>query len=99
MREENSLSYAERPDYLPYCIVIVRILGGIILVEGIEENLEKSVGSLHVFRLTIEEKHRPPTGKFTTLRIKDEKGENTYILKMRFTDTVGNVRQHLTKHR
>ena len=32
--EGESLSYAEGPDYLPDCIVIVRILGGIISVKG-----------------------------------------------------------------
>ena len=31
-----TLSYAERPDYLPDCIAIVWILGGIISAEGID---------------------------------------------------------------
>ncbi|KAL6108985.1 ubxn11 [Pungitius sinensis] len=34
-----------------------------------------------------------------TLKVKSEDGNRTYILKMRFSDTVGHLRQHLDKHR
>ncbi|NWW49365.1 UBX11 protein, partial [Pedionomus torquatus] len=34
-----------------------------------------------------------------TLRIKSESGEQTYILKMLFTETIGDLRQHLTRTR
>lgn len=44
---------------------------------------------------------RPQSGKtkVTTLRIKSETGEVTYILKMKFTDTVGDVRRHIDAER
>lgn len=44
---------------------------------------------------------RPQSGKAqaTTLRIKSETGEVTYILKMKFTDTVGDVRRHIDAER
>ncbi|NXW57949.1 UBX11 protein, partial [Eurystomus gularis] len=34
-----------------------------------------------------------------TLRIKSESGEQTYIIKMRFTETIGDLRQHLAHAR
>ena len=37
---KEALSYAEQPDYLPDCIVIVRILGGIMSEEGIAKEDE-----------------------------------------------------------
>lgn len=38
-------------------------------------------------------------GEFSTLRVKSEDGEKTFILKMRATQTVGDLRQYLDKHR
>eukprot|EP00795_Rhopilema_esculentum_P017734 gene17734-9401_t len=35
----------------------------------------------------------------TTLRIKSEKGDKTYILKMKYTDTIGDVKRQLNKTR
>lgn len=35
----------------------------------------------------------------TTLRIKSEDGNHTYILKMKFSDTVGDLRRYLSQHR
>ncbi|CAB1333593.1 unnamed protein product [Coregonus sp. 'balchen'] len=35
----------------------------------------------------------------TTLRVKSEDGEHTYIMKMRFSETIGHLRQYLDKHR
>ncbi|XP_009863053.1 PREDICTED: UBX domain-containing protein 11, partial [Apaloderma vittatum] len=35
----------------------------------------------------------------STLRIKSESGEQTYIVKMLFTETIGDLRQHLTRAR
>ncbi|KAG9283853.1 UBX domain-containing protein 11 isoform X1 [Astyanax mexicanus] len=35
----------------------------------------------------------------TTLRVKSEDGEKTFIMKMLFTDTIGHLRQHLDAHR
>ncbi|KXJ06139.1 UBX domain-containing protein 11 isoform X2 [Exaiptasia diaphana] len=42
-------------------------------------------------------KERPKTGttKVTTLRIKSETGEKTYLVKMSFTDTIADLREHL----
>ena len=43
---------------------------------------------------------RPPSSReLTTLRIKSEKGDNTFILKMRFSDTIRDVRSCLNKQR
>ncbi|KAL6462391.1 hypothetical protein MHYP_G00288130 [Metynnis hypsauchen] len=37
--------------------------------------------------------------KVTTLRVKSEDGEKTFILKMLFSDTIAHLRQHLNAHR
>lgn len=51
-------------------------------------------------RLEVRELDRPPSGRqVTTLRIKSEFGDHTYILKMHFTDTVGDLRKYLNKER
>ncbi|CAH1799316.1 unnamed protein product [Owenia fusiformis] len=51
-------------------------------------------------RLDIEKRKRPPTPRgLTTLRIKSETGDRTYVLKMRGTDTIGMVREYLSKQR
>ncbi|XP_033635565.1 UBX domain-containing protein 11-like [Asterias rubens] len=44
---------------------------------------------------------RPPSARssITTLRIKSETGEHTFIVKMRFTDTIGDVRRYLDANR
>lgn len=34
-----------------------------------------------------------------TLRVKSESGEQTYIVKMLFTETIGDLRQHLARAR
>ncbi|XP_064617587.1 UBX domain-containing protein 11-like [Liolophura sinensis] len=51
-------------------------------------------------RLEIDQKKRPPTPRnITTLRIKAETGEKTFVLKMKFTDTVADLRRYLDTHR
>lgn len=51
-------------------------------------------------RLQIDKSKRPPTPRdITTLRIKSESGDQTYVLKMHFNDTVGHVRQYIDKLR
>ncbi|KAK7089514.1 UBX domain-containing protein 11-like [Littorina saxatilis] len=43
---------------------------------------------------------RPKTPRdITTLRIKSEKGDHTYIVKMRFSETIGDLRKYLNDHR
>lgn len=43
---------------------------------------------------------RPKTPRdITTLRIKSENGNHTYIVKMRFKETIGDLRQYLNAHR
>uniref|UniRef100_A0A8B9PTT8 UBX domain-containing protein 11 n=1 Tax=Apteryx owenii TaxID=8824 RepID=A0A8B9PTT8_APTOW len=44
-------------------------------------------------------KAEPPAPDICTLRIKSETGEQTYIVKMLFTETIGDLRQHLTHTR
>uniref|UniRef100_A0A8C6ZBR6 UBX domain-containing protein 11 n=1 Tax=Nothoprocta perdicaria TaxID=30464 RepID=A0A8C6ZBR6_NOTPE len=45
------------------------------------------------------EEAEPPAAGVCTLRIKSESGEQTYIVKMLFTETIGDLRQHLTRAR
>uniref|UniRef100_A0A8C4JPM2 UBX domain-containing protein 11 n=1 Tax=Dromaius novaehollandiae TaxID=8790 RepID=A0A8C4JPM2_DRONO len=42
---------------------------------------------------------KPPAPNICTLRIKSETGEQTYIVKMLFTETIGDLRQHLAHTR
>lgn len=52
-----------------------------------------------VCRLDIEEGVRPPSGKnITTLRIKDT-DNHTYVLKMKFSDTIQDVMNYLNELR
>ncbi|KAM8869538.1 UBX domain-containing protein 11 isoform 2-T2 [Spinachia spinachia] len=51
-------------------------------------------------RLSISSPHWPSSDSdVITLKVKSEDGNQTYILKMCFSDTVGHLRQHLDKHR
>ncbi len=51
-------------------------------------------------RLAIDENERPISARdLTTLRIKSEKGDHTYILKMKFKDSIGDVRAYLNRQR
>ncbi|CAC5409943.1 unnamed protein product [Mytilus coruscus] len=51
-------------------------------------------------RLELEESVRPSTPRnITTLRIKSETGNQTYILKMKFNETVGDLRKYLNLQR
>ncbi|XP_043939879.1 UBX domain-containing protein 11 [Protopterus annectens] len=51
-------------------------------------------------RLMLDEESRPPSSKnISTLRVKSENGEQTYIVKMLFTETIGDLRNYLNKHR
>ncbi|XP_066573757.1 UBX domain-containing protein 11 [Amia ocellicauda] len=51
-------------------------------------------------RLELSEDIRPPTpANVSTLRVKSEDGEQTYIVKMLFSETIGQLRQHLDTHR
>lgn len=50
--------------------------------------------------LAESKRERPKTPRdVTTLRIKSESGNNTYIVKMRFNETVGDLRKYLNQHR
>ncbi|MGH0181324.1 UNVERIFIED_CONTAM: hypothetical protein FKN15_006224 [Acipenser sinensis] len=51
-------------------------------------------------RLEVDEKSRPATAKdVSTLRVKSEDGEQTFILKMHFSETIGQLRAYLNQHR
>lgn len=51
-------------------------------------------------RLELEESMRPATPRnITTLRIKSETGNHTYVLKMKFTETIGDLRKFLDLQR
>ncbi|KAI0239194.1 hypothetical protein LSAT2_010065 [Lamellibrachia satsuma] len=51
-------------------------------------------------RLKVDLKDRPVSSRqLTTLRIKSETGDHTYVLKMRFTDTIRDVRGCLNAER
>ncbi|XP_026861169.2 UBX domain-containing protein 11 isoform X2 [Electrophorus electricus] len=43
--------------------------------------------------------HLTSKTEFTTLRVKSEDGEKTFILKMLFSETIGHLRQYLDAHR
>jgi len=43
---------------------------------------------------------RPGTARdVATIRVKCEDGSKTYILKMKFTDTIGDLKQYIDKQR
>uniref|UniRef100_A0A8C0IRJ9 UBX domain-containing protein 11 n=1 Tax=Chelonoidis abingdonii TaxID=106734 RepID=A0A8C0IRJ9_CHEAB len=48
-------------------------------------------------RLKADEQGQPPAPNISTLRIKSENGEQTYIVKMLFTETIGDLRRHLVQ--
>ncbi|KAM8796001.1 UBX domain-containing protein 11 [Eudromia elegans] len=50
-------------------------------------------------RVKAAEEAEPPAPGVCTLRIKSESGEQTYIVKMLFTETIGDLRQHLARAR
>ena len=51
-------------------------------------------------RLDVSEDLRPPTpGHLTTLRIKSELGDQMYVLKMKHTETIRDVKKLLNKLR
>ncbi|MBN3291294.1 UBX11 protein, partial [Polypterus senegalus] len=51
-------------------------------------------------RLEIDESSRVPSAKdISTLRIKSEDGEKTFIVKMYFSETIGHLRTYLNQHR
>ena len=51
-------------------------------------------------RLEKEESKRPPSSReVTTLRIKSDQGDQTYILKMKFSQTIGDVKKYLDQLR
>ena len=56
--------------------------------------------SFNLFRMEKEESQRPPSSReVTTLRIKSDQGDQTYILKMKFSQTIGDVKKHLDELR
>ncbi|XP_074832435.1 UBX domain-containing protein 11 isoform X2 [Carettochelys insculpta] len=57
-----------------------------------------SIGTMKE-RLKVAEQDQPPASNISTLRIKSETGEQTYIVKMLFTETIGDLRQHLAQSR
>lgn len=51
-------------------------------------------------RQQISDSDRPSTaGEVTTLKVKSEDGNHTYMLKMSLSETIGHLRQYLDKHR
>ena len=51
-------------------------------------------------RLDLSEDLRPPTpGHLTTLRVKSELGDQMYVLKMKYTETIGDVKTLINKLR
>ncbi|MBN3321411.1 UBX11 protein, partial [Atractosteus spatula] len=51
-------------------------------------------------RLEMSVAKRPPTPQnISTLRVKSEDGEQTFIVKMLFSETIGQLRQYLNTHR
>ncbi|XP_061216707.1 UBX domain-containing protein 11 isoform X3 [Neopsephotus bourkii] len=50
-------------------------------------------------RVKVAEEAEAPAPGVCTLRIKSESGEQTYIVKMLFTETIGDLRQHLARAR
>ncbi|XP_069130862.1 UBX domain-containing protein 11-like isoform X3 [Argopecten irradians] len=51
-------------------------------------------------RLEIEESRRPSTPRdISTLRVKSDSGNQTYILKMKFWETIGDLRKYIDMHR
>ncbi|XP_067867553.1 UBX domain-containing protein 11 isoform X2 [Heterodontus francisci] len=50
-------------------------------------------------RLKFSEENRPASRNISTLRIKSENGETTYIVKMLFSETVGDLRTYLNQNR
>ncbi|KAL5457531.1 hypothetical protein EMCRGX_G034801 [Ephydatia muelleri] len=51
-------------------------------------------------RVDTADSNRPITpAHMTTIRVKSENGDQTYILKMRYTDTIGDIRRQIMKQR
>ncbi|XP_057259545.1 LOW QUALITY PROTEIN: UBX domain-containing protein 11 [Pezoporus wallicus] len=55
--------------------------------------------ALERYRVKVTEEVEAPAPGVCTLRIKSESGEQTYIVKMLFTETIGDLRQHLAHAR
>ncbi|XP_065553663.1 LOW QUALITY PROTEIN: UBX domain-containing protein 11 [Lathamus discolor] len=55
--------------------------------------------ALERYRNSPAEEAEAPAPGVCTLRIKSESGEQTYIVKMLFTETIGDLRQHLARAR
>ena len=69
------------------------MLQGSRLVKSLKKN------TCDCFRLEIDESIRPPSGRnITTLRIKDI-NNHTYVLKMKFSDTIADVVNYLSELR
>ncbi|XP_075765145.1 UBX domain-containing protein 11 isoform X1 [Pelodiscus sinensis] len=105
------LSLEQFLNKLPKCLVQK---GHVIDVRGpIKETLQGSAGarSNEVIlvetpilgalkeRLKAGKQAPPPATNISTLRIKSESGEQTYIVTMLFTETIGDLRQHLAQAR
>ena len=55
---------------------------------------------IFIYRLEKDELERPPSSRdVTTLRIKSETGDQTYVLKMKFSQTIQDVMRHIDKQR
>ena len=53
-----------------------------------------------IFRLDDNKEVRPMTPRnITTLRVKSDTGNHTYILKMKFHETIGDLRKYVDMHR
>ena len=55
---------------------------------------------IHFCVSRLEESDRPYTPRnITTLRIKSEDGNQTYILKMQFDETIGDLKKYIAQQR
>uniref|UniRef100_A0A8C6XCM4 UBX domain-containing protein 11 n=1 Tax=Naja naja TaxID=35670 RepID=A0A8C6XCM4_NAJNA len=69
-------------------------------VIDIREDLKKTLQGLDGAQSheVVLQKTEGPGTNISTLRIKSEDGEKTYIVKMSFTETIGDLRQHLAQN-
>ncbi|XP_063954887.1 UBX domain-containing protein 11-like [Lytechinus pictus] len=66
------------------------------IVQGIKERAMSGKAGLSNRPLSA---RSSPRSDVATLRVKSESGDHTFILKLRFTDTIGDLRMHLDKQR
>uniref|UniRef100_A0A7M4E852 UBX domain-containing protein 11 n=1 Tax=Crocodylus porosus TaxID=8502 RepID=A0A7M4E852_CROPO len=96
------LSLEQFLNKLPRCVIRD---GHVIDVRGsIKAMLQGSRGSSIILVETpaltaAGDPDQPPAPGICTLRVRSESGEQSYLVKMLFTETIGDLRQHLTRSR